>query len=349
MRRRSVLYASLLGLVFLGLLAVADFMPLSPERLPAPDTTSSKPVQPLKALQPAKIQTLIRQSERADPGPLPRSLAGTQAPGGWQRVEDGQLVPTPQLRELFEYYLSALGEEPLQTIVARIRAALAVLPPAARQQALEILGHYLDYRLALTQLGSGEQGSVGLSGDPDAIAAQLAKVRDLRRQTLGEDVADAFFARDEALDQYTLTRLRIERDDSLSAAQKKAQLAAAATQLPESMQASRAATERFADYQQSLQKLRSEGASAAQIDQLRQQTFGAEAAQRLAALDQQRADWQKRWQAYRNAVAQLDASGLASDEKVQQQAQLRQQYFSASELPRVKALDSIQKAAGSKP
>lgn len=349
MRRRSVLFASLLGLVFLGLVAVGVFMPLSRENAPVQAQSPLPPAQALQALQPAKIQTLIHQSGQARPGPLPHSLQGTLAPDGWQQVEDGQLVPTPQLRELFEYYLSALGEEPLQTIVARIRAALSVLPPAAQQQALDILGHYLDYRLALTRLGSGEQGSVGLSGDPDAIAAQLAKVRDLRRQTLGEDVADAFFARDEALDQYTLAKLRIARDDSLSAAQKKAQLAAAAAQLPESMQASRAATEQFADYQQSLQKLRSEGASMAQIDQLRQQTFGAEAAQRLAALDQQRADWQKRWQAYRDAVAQLDASGLASDEKVQQQEQLRQQYFSASELPRVKALDSIQKPASNAP
>ena len=349
MRRQTALYAGLLSALFIGVVAVGSLLPLGSQADKTHETATVPSARPALSGKPKSIPALMREAAKIDPGPLPRSLRGTQPPGGWLQVEDGQLVPTPQLRELFEYYLSALGEESLQTIVARIRAALSVLPEGPRQQALEILGHYLDYRLALTQLGSGSQGAVGPGSDPSAIAAQLGKVRDLRRSTLGESVAEAFFARDEALDQYTLARLRIAKDDSLTPEQKKEQLAAAASQLPESMQQSRAATQRFESYQQSLQKLRGSGASAARIDQLRQQTFGAEAAQRLAALDQQRADWRRRWKEYRAAVAQVDAAGLSADEKAQQQSQLRQQYFSSSEMARVEALDSLQKPVGNSP
>ena len=78
-----------------------------------------------------------RASSVSIPEQLPASLAGTSVPEGWARTDRlGNLIPTPHLRQLFEYFLSALGEESLQQLVARIQAALSVLDEPARSQAL---------------------------------------------------------------------------------------------------------------------------------------------------------------------------------------------------------------------
>src|SRR5690606_32313520 len=56
---------------------------------------------------------------------LPASLEGTSVPPGLLEDGNGNLVPTPGLRDIFDYFLSVLGEEPLDVIVARINAYLA--------------------------------------------------------------------------------------------------------------------------------------------------------------------------------------------------------------------------------
>ena len=93
---------------------------------------------------------LVGETAVAVPDTMPASLAGTSVPGGWDKTDaNGSLVPTPQLRQLFEYYLAALGEETLPQLVARIEQALARLEEPARSEALDTLGAYLDYKLAL--------------------------------------------------------------------------------------------------------------------------------------------------------------------------------------------------------
>ena len=96
---------------------------------------------------------LVGEATVAVPDRLPASLEGTSVPGGWAETDvNGSLVPTPHLRQLFEYYLAALGEETLPQLVARIEQALARLAEPARSEALDTLGDYLDYKLALGDL-----------------------------------------------------------------------------------------------------------------------------------------------------------------------------------------------------
>lgn len=301
---------------------------------PAPRQQATK-----HPLTPQRLKALVRDGHQR-PGPLPHSLAGTTAPGGWAQVRDGQLVPTPALRELFEYYLSALGEESLATITGRIRQALSVLPEPARGQALTILVHYLDYRLALGQLGSdGELPALSLQ-HPRTLSIRLQQLDELRQDKLGPVVTDAFFGREEALNRYTLAQLRIRQDTGMTSAQKSVALAAARAQLPESVQRDRRQTLKFEHYRQRLSQLRRDGANQARIQALREQTFGAEAASRLAALDRRRADWHRRWTAYRQAEARLRKSGLSPQARSDQLEQLRERYFKDAEMARVRALDA---------
>ena len=116
----------------------------------APQTTGEPPISVAREDVAAAPSKLVNNTSSVPvPEQLPASLAGTSVPDGWARTDRlGNLIPTPQLRQLFEYFLSALGEESLPQLVARIQRALSVLDEPARAQALVTLGAYLDYKLA---------------------------------------------------------------------------------------------------------------------------------------------------------------------------------------------------------
>jgi len=282
-----------------------------------------------------------RRSEDYDREPPP-SLVGTQPPGGWEAGPDGEWAVTPDLMHLFEYYLSALGEMPLDDLVMQIRNTLDVLPPEAREEALGILQDYIGYRAALVDLDGGPDGTERTDLPPDVLAQRVAEARSLRRQMLGEHVAEVFFADEEAMEDYGLARTRIMADDDLTEDERREQLAAAEASLPDAIRESRQASRQFGDYRQQVRTLQEQGASRDEIRALRQEQFGAEAAERLEALDDQRRDWDRRMDEYRAEVARLEEAGLDESDRLAQQQTLREQYFSDNEQLRVRALDAAE-------
>ncbi|WP_404365348.1 lipase secretion chaperone [Marinobacter sp.] len=291
------------------------------------------------ALEEGKPSALVDGSPVSLPPQLPASLDGTDPPDGWLQFDSqGGLIPTPELRALFEYYLAALGEESLGQLVARIEQALTELPEPARSQARKTLGDYLDYKLAVSELEKRSGGS-GASADLDGLGRRLQAVHDLRREWLDSRTADAFFASDEALDRFQLERQQIARDDALSSDEKQAQIARAEAALPEALRESRQRTRRFQDYQQ----IRSELAGDPEALQLYlEASFGSEAARKLNEVEQAREAWSQRWQAYRADVARVDAAGLAGPEREAAITRLREQHFRGPERVRAEALDSLE-------
>ncbi|WP_100637989.1 lipase secretion chaperone [Marinobacter salexigens] len=295
-----------------------------------PDFSSATPRKPSK---------LIGASSEFDvPDQLPDSLAGTSEPGGWVITDRfGDLVPTGELRQLFEYYLSALGEEALPQLVARIRQALSVLEEPARQQALDTLGRYLDYKLALSELEAA-YGEAGISS-PGEIERRMMEIQALRRTWMDAPTADAFFADEEAIDRFQLTRRSIGRDNSLTEQQREDAFLEAESALPEPLRQARQETRKFARYEQAREQMAKDPDA---LRAWRQKEFGDEAAQRLEELDAEQQGWNKRWQLYTEERNALKASGLAEPEREEGLRQLREKYFSETERIRVRALDSIQ-------
>jgi len=270
------------------------------------------------------------------PDQLPGSLDGTSEPSGWTRTDaNNALIPTPELRELFEYYLAALGEETLEQLIARIQNALGTLPEPARSEAVETLGAYLDYKLALGELEATAPEAASL--DADAMARQMAEVRALRRQWLDADTADAFFALEEAIDQFQVAQRQIRANESLSDKQKADRLQQAEELLPAPIRESRQQTRKFAEYQQVRQDLAGDPQA---LQAWREEAFGAEAAERLVQVEADQRDWEMRWQAYQKDKE--DLGGLAGPERDAAVERLREQYFEGPERHRARALDSIQ-------
>src|SRR5581483_9510560 len=239
----------------------------------------------------------------------PRSLRGTRVDGGLATDASGRFVPTRDARRLFDYFFAASGEETDDRIAARIRAEIARrLPPDAARDANALLDRYLAYRARARELAA--------SGVADAdLASRLATLKALRRETLGDQAAQAFFAEEEAADELAIERRRVAEDATLSPEERARRLAeieqrAAAAGVGLPSEATRALDLRDAE-----QRVRTQGGTREDVQALRERLVGPEAAARLATLDERRDEWRRRVDAYRaalKAVAQdptLDDAG----------------------------------------
>lgn len=280
---------------------------------------------------------LVGRAGVALPDDLPASLEGTSVPGGWAETDsNGSLVPTPQLRQVFEYYLSALGEETLPQLVTRIEQALARLNEPARSEALATLENYLDYKLALGDLETSYGKAATL--DADQMQQRMAEIRALRRNWMDAPTADAFFASDEAIDQFQVQQLRIRTDESLSETEREQALSRAEEALPLPIREARRETRKFADYQQARTELADDPQA---LSAWRAERFGEEAGRQLEEAEAEQRAWEDKWQAYSAELAELESLGIAGPEREAAIDSLREDYFEGSEKLRAEALDSI--------
>jgi lipase chaperone LimK len=257
-------------------------------------------------------------------GPRPRSLRGTRVDGGLAVDARGRFMATPDARRLFDYFLATAGEEPRETIRARIVAAIdRRLSGDAARDATALLDRYLAYRDRARHTSTREE----------LLAA--------RRETLGAD-SDALFADVTPLEEMAIETARIASDPTLGPEEREARRAALEATLPQSLRDTRARVLAPLSLIQQEAALRAAGASPEAIRELREQVAGPAAADRLEALDRARADWDARVASYRDARAAIEAdSALSADARGRAIDDLLAARFTAPERLRVAALDRI--------
>lgn len=270
--------------------------------------------------------------------PLPRSFAGTQVDGQFRVDEAGNLLITMDIRRIFDYFLSAYGEEEtITTSVERLRAYVrSQLEEPALSQALALLDQYLDYKRQLIQLEKDLPQMASL----DALRQREQAVQNLRASLFSAEAHQAFFAQEEAYNQFTLQRLAIRHDPALDDQQKAEALDRLRASLPEEMQ-DMVVPQLQAELRQQTAALQAQGASAAQIQQLRMQLVGAEATARLEALDQTREQWQRRLGDYRREKARIESSGLSDEDKQASIERMAKERFDEREMLRLEAAEQL--------
>ncbi len=266
--------------------------------------------------------------------PLPPSFKGTQVDGSFQVDGAGNLLITGDIRRIFDYFLSSYGEESLQDSVKRLRAYIASqLPQPAQEQAQALLNQYIDYKRELVLLEKDLPQLANL----DALRQRETAVQALRARLFSAEAHQAFFAGEEAYNQFTLQRLAIQHDDKLDAAAKGAALDQLRAGLPEDLQES-VLPQLQNELHTQTEQLRAQGASAEQVRALRQQLVGAEATTRLEALDQQRAGWKQRIVSFAAAKTQIEnQKGLSDGDKQSAIQQLANEQFNENERLRLDA------------
>jgi lipase chaperone LimK len=250
----------------------------------------------------------------------------------------GRLQPGPETLRLFDYFLSARGEE--SDLAIRMRVAAEVqrrLPEGARAEALAIYDRYVAYLAR----GAAIDEQVP---DPADIERRYQLVRELRREVFGPSLAYALFAEQERIEGVAVERRRVMDDPTLSDREKIERLAEIQARLPEDIR--RAEAEAYAPLRLTREEdeLRARGGSDAEVQALREQLVGEEAAGRLAELDRERERWSERMAAYRlERDRVMDGTLNAPEEaRIAFLRRVRERHFTPEELPRVEALDRIE-------
>ncbi len=244
--------------------------------------------------------------------------------------ENGHLVPDQTalqaLAKGFDDLGPNLSPEAMLGLQALIRKGL---PGPAGDEAAYLLQDYFRFRLA--EADFIEQRGSQLSADE-----HYKQLVQLRRNYLGQEMADKLFAEQDTQARHMLAAVAIQQNGNLTADEKQAQQAA----LQEKMNARLLASGQVQPEEAAAEKvarLREQGASSADIYSTRSSIVGAERASELAATDREEAKWQSNfngfWQARRYVVqAELDPA-----ERERQIEQLLNQYFSPEERERARA------------
>jgi lipase chaperone LimK len=170
----------------------------------------------------------------------------------------------------------------------------------------------------------------------------MQQVQALRTQYFNQEVIAAFFGDEDAYDRYTLARLEVIQNKNLSAAQRAQQLAALQQQLPTSIQESMQTVNQYQNLEALTADWKKRGGTPAELRQIRESLVGAEAADRLEALDKDRAGWDQRmnaWYSERDAI--LHNTNLSEQDRQSQLNELRKSRFSDTERMRVESLERM--------
>jgi lipase chaperone LimK len=303
------------------------------------------PTPPAKAWVPPLLTAETYQSPL---GPLPLSLRGTSIPMHLQVDAQGRLTVTPTLRNLFDYFLKTEGEEPYDTIFARIREILGTyLPMPARERALGVFEQYLALKQQEIELNKQWAEDYQASGRELDLAERLRLVRELRASLLDAETYEAFYGSEDARENFHLKARELARDTTLTPESRDAALSALENELPAEERNIRQEQRATDTLNQRVIEARASGASDADIFRLREAVYGAEAAQRFAAADQQQGEWQQRIDAYRNQRQEILATpGLSDADKRRQIDALRTEHFDEQEQKRIPVIDSMMDEPG---
>jgi len=261
----------------------------------------------------------------------PPSLQGAEADGavGWN--PDGAVRLDGDLRRRFDFLLAGLGELTLAQVRARLERDVASIAPAERvARVMEAFDRYLAYLGGVSQLGGS--GSLGES--------RLSELHALRVRVLGPEMARAFFEEDEQAAERTIDRQALLARSDLGEDARREALAEVDDRRPP---AEREALEREAQLQTTLAETTALEARAAGVEErraVRAARLGATVAQRLVDLDDERARWAARVDAFRRARDAVLADDVLDDASRRRALSgILERDFSEPERRRVRALE----------
>jgi len=273
-------------------------------------------------------------------GPRPSLLQDTALVGDLQVDVAGHFFPSRDALDLFQHFFLASGLEPDEVIRGRIvLEILSRLPPGAAEEAIAALDGWLELTDRLMAAAAAGQ----LPEDPQA---RFDAIRALRREVMGTSLADGMFRETELVIQIELDRQAVLRDPRLDAQQRRRRLEELEARLPLPLREARERATAPARIREKVDRMRAMSSPEPEIFALRERAFGREAAERLQALDARRADFDRRYGAYRIERDQLDAAGSPSDPDPDRRlSATRARYFSEDELARVLVFDEEERAA----
>jgi lipase chaperone LimK len=253
--------------------------------------------------------------------------------------EFNNLIIDRQLRYWLDFYLSALGEASLVEIKQMMMAEIAKLPQPGRDQAIQLLTRYLNYK---EQLANYDGMAESFSADLDGMAARHQWQKRQRREWFQPETVEAFWHMDEAVDDLALNKLLV-RNSELSEEQREQAIKQLEQDMPEDWQALRHQALLASDLENQVEAMRrSAEFNESDVRDYRLQTVGPEATARLENLDKQQQQWQQRIISLIAEEQRIQGlQGLGDIEKQNLLETYQQQHFSAAERLRLDAAKQL--------
>lgn len=332
-KRQSVYLLGALLVTAMALIQTVNFKPLN-EPLDMAEDMRNVADDRLTA-----INSFTVQGDTTSLNSRPASLVNTHH-GVTLRAHNNSFIVTASLKDLFDYYLSAAGEEDIDQISQRVENDLEQqLAGGALDKALSIWFDYLTYKKELLdfeqQYPANPEEKSKLKQLQFLQQRQLALIA-LQDQIFTAQVAEILFSFDRKIDGLTLEKAELLASD-LTPEQKQQALINIQAQLPIS---ALQGVQRNNTQQTLLAIDQDDSLSEQEKYQLRSQQVGAAAATRLQELDKKRALWQERVSQFKRQKSQLMNSALADEEYEKSLAKLYTQHFTPAEQLRARALTS---------
>ncbi len=325
---------ALIYLPFAAVALIVGWQLLAPETpVIAERSLSEQAEQPAPAFEPIPLTTA--RLGLSSPTDGIASLRDTEVDGTLEVDAQGNLVISDQLRYMFDYFFTAVGEVSFDEAAERIRLYLASqLQEPALGQSLTLLQSYIDYKTALVEL----EQNFPVVADIGGLRQREDEVQRLRARLFSPEAHAAFFASEEIYNHFTLERLAILQDSTLSDDDKAVMIEQLRQSLPEDVQ-DLLIPQIHQELTVQTEQLLEQGADPSEVRELRLSLVGPEATGRLEDLDLERAQWQQRMDDFlteRDTI--LSYQGLAEDDRQAAIEELLETRFNDNERVRVASL-----------
>ncbi|MFZ0024112.1 lipase secretion chaperone [Acinetobacter sp.] len=308
---------------------------LSPQNERQAETVSPSPLSELRTT--ASTMTLNNPANAAFPS---ASQQDTEINCQMQLDASNRLTVNEQTRNCFEYFITQFGEKNLEQIQQDFKAYIRQNhKEPALSQILDLWDRYIKYRQGLGQLTA----PTGLDQeDPAYYRSIYSSTQNLRKQYFSNYEIEGLFGTEDTYHEYTLDRMAVLADKSLTETEKAQKLKALFQQLPQDWQENLEQLNKLEDLRKLTEDIKARGGSRDEIRQMRINLVGPEATQRLEQLDVQRSDWKNRVTGYLDERDQITQSSMSDTAKQQAIAQLRSKHFNTpQEQLRVETFEQV--------
>ena len=244
-------------------------------------------------------------------------------------LDAGQrLIVNEQTKNCFEFFITQYGEKGIEQIKADFEKYIkANYQEPALSQILDLWTRYMDYREQLGNL----QPPTSNANSAKYYREIYDKQQNLRKTYFSREEIQGLFGEENLYHEYTLKRMEVMENKSLSEAEKAKQLKSLFDQLPTDWKENLEQMNKLEDLRSLTADLKARNASPQEIRQMRLNLVGAEATGRLEALDTQRSQWQQQVTSYLSERDTIMQSGLSDSAKTAAINDLKQQQFSSEQ------------------
>jgi lipase chaperone LimK len=258
-----------------------------------------------------------------------------------------RLIVNEQTKDCFEYFITQYGEKSIEQIKTDFLSYIKTsYKDPVLSQLTDLWTRYVEYRSKL-----GDLQKPNADKESAKYYQQIVdNTQNLRKKFFSDYEIQGLFGTQDTYDQYTVDRMVIMDDQSLSATEKAQKLKALFDQLPEDWKENLQQLNQLEDLRKLTADIKARGGNAQELHQMRTNLVGPEATLRLETLDVQRNDWKSKVNQYLSDRDNILNSNMSDSAKQSAIQQLKSQQFSnQQEQLRLQTFETVHDQGGKLP